>query len=934
MRKLVTKKNILPFFLLIAVLFACSPVFALEQAYPEVDGINLEKVTRQAEPLPKVIKYFTTWAIVIALACVLGALIYAGIMYLVSSGKPEKARTAKDKVKKGFLGLAILAVSYLALQFVNPSLTIMQIQRRVVESGVVLITKQGYDILKDQNSQLSVMDLVDENQAFILTIDSFDLREQLGPLVVEEWTKSADNQTAVVKSINFGNIPLYGLLFWGKLANEARVFAYPLINHQVLSGVNPFVYDKKGKIVNNVSSGAEIITKSGTEMSVIPLDVFGLQGDAGKSEFYPILIGDYQSLSEDEQKNLLPETRNVLSPPLSIAIKTYAPGVYLYGPGSEELYLTQTEQDLANRDFSQKATSIRLQNTESILINGDEGDYFGGRYFAVLFSDRGLKGDAKVFFPESNPDSLAISAVEFNNQGLPLSSDGSKSLNELLAEENANNPGVVENLLVLNEKTYYTAAMQSLRFTSDLTRGNITDNINPEKISPNPPTAEANKYGALDKVDSIGIWQFSESPSVCQKVALCTEKGGTAGEGDCLVYLNPTSPDYLALKPRQAVLPMPFYEPIVLPDKVYVYKPELKTADIKEGQLVFVLTDFRDKIKSIETEPSENCLVGLFENEFPLKADQKPGMSRFFDKSVFNLKDDPIDKCGSILSFNKYTSQSCASSIVVYPLIAQATPLVTTDTDLGDFASSLIYDSSETITKVRGALKNFDASLVQKIEDKIKASALKGLLGSQKISANSAENIDPCLFVQMMIIQESLGKKDACGKDKGNSVGCGLLQYKCDSAARSCSDCTTCNGRGNMFEIETNLNKAISDKLIPYWKSCGASAAEAPNLSCNLAKSNQFWPYYIINYNAGPGANKPSIDCKEPCSAYSDNENGGCFISSALQGVAYPNKVECPIRRNDYNITYRYVLTIKDGYEFLNSLYKANPADSRLATCR
>ncbi|MCG2689948.1 hypothetical protein L6252_01560 [Candidatus Parcubacteria bacterium] len=294
-------------------------VLALEQAYPEVSGMKLETITQKAQPLPQVIKYFTTWAIVVALAMVLGSLIYAGIMYLSSAGKVDKAKTAREKVKQGFLGLAILAVAYLALQFINPQLTIMQIERKEVSSGVVLLTKAGYDDLKNPDSSLSVMDLVDEGTAFILTTDSFDLKEQLGPLAVEEWAPGADldSGNASVKKVNFANIPLYGFLFWGKLAQEARVFAYPLPNQQIiegspsdplkkeLEGYTPFVYDKKGRVKDNISTGAEPLSKAGFEMSFIPIDFFDLKE---LTAFYPITIENYQSLAQETKDSLKPQT--------------------------------------------------------------------------------------------------------------------------------------------------------------------------------------------------------------------------------------------------------------------------------------------------------------------------------------------------------------------------------------------------------------------------------------------------------------------------------------------------------------------------------------------------------------------------------------------------------------------------------------------------
>jgi len=422
------------------------------------------------------------------------------------------------------------------------------------------------------------------------------------------------------------------------------------------------------------------------------------------------------------------------------------------------------------------------------------------------------------------------------------------------------------------------------------------------------------------------VWQFSESPNTCDSIALCTEKGGTSGKGDCLVYLNPAKADFFALKPRQAIYPLPLYEPTNLP-KAYVYKPDLKTANMPDGSLAFVLTDFNDKIKSIEISPTGGCLVGLFENKTPFK---ETGMSRFFDSSVMDLSTDPIGKCGSILSFNRYQSQSCASAVVVYPTIPQQlashTQTPSSDIDTG-FSSDapFMYNPKDTIDKVDASLKRFSplkGTLVNDIKIAVaNNTAFKTYLQGQKITLKNGnlENIDVCLFVQMLIIQESLGKEKACSVDKdNNAVACGLMQVQ-KTNTQSCDSCD--------YTVLSNLNNGIA-KLLNGKQTCGNSA-----VSCFSVKLDSFWPYLIVNYNTGQTGNYKSNDCKEPCSAYLESVNGGCFFP-ALQVNFYPTRVECPIRRNQYNITYKYVLTMKDGYSYLRQLQTANPTRSDLATCR
>jgi hypothetical protein len=112
--------------------------FALEIKYPPVPGAftpqEIEKKLEageipQNQVLPLYFKYFFNLSfIVIVLVCI-GVLIYGGVLYLVSGGKPVILVSAKKWIGSALLGLLILFSSYLILVTINPQLTIFQLPR-------------------------------------------------------------------------------------------------------------------------------------------------------------------------------------------------------------------------------------------------------------------------------------------------------------------------------------------------------------------------------------------------------------------------------------------------------------------------------------------------------------------------------------------------------------------------------------------------------------------------------------------------------------------------------------------------------------------------------------------------------------------------------------------------------------------------------------
>ncbi|PIR72174.1 MAG: hypothetical protein COU42_02165 [Candidatus Nealsonbacteria bacterium CG10_big_fil_rev_8_21_14_0_10_36_24] len=70
-----------------------------------------------------------TYIISISGIIALAALIWAGILYLTSTGKPEKLEKAKKQILACFFGIIILFASYLILRTINPELVKLQLPR-------------------------------------------------------------------------------------------------------------------------------------------------------------------------------------------------------------------------------------------------------------------------------------------------------------------------------------------------------------------------------------------------------------------------------------------------------------------------------------------------------------------------------------------------------------------------------------------------------------------------------------------------------------------------------------------------------------------------------------------------------------------------------------------------------------------------------------
>lgn len=117
----------------------------LEISYPTVP--DAPTPTTVETPLPNYVKYIFNFFIWGSGFVALLVLVIAGVQYMISAGRPEVMKDAKDRIFSALLGLAILLSSWLILTTINPDLKNLQIKELpvVVPSlpGGVYLCKEG-----------------------------------------------------------------------------------------------------------------------------------------------------------------------------------------------------------------------------------------------------------------------------------------------------------------------------------------------------------------------------------------------------------------------------------------------------------------------------------------------------------------------------------------------------------------------------------------------------------------------------------------------------------------------------------------------------------------------------------------------------------------------------------------------------------------------
>jgi hypothetical protein len=143
-------------FIVISALMPRAFVFAqeepearLEIVYPSIPGVATPETV--ASGLPNYIRYIYYFSFAIIGIIILGALIYNGVVYLLSVGNPEKLTSARKGIVAAFLGAIILFSSFFIFRSINPELTLLRlpeidILEPIVAPGIYICNYQVPDI--------------------------------------------------------------------------------------------------------------------------------------------------------------------------------------------------------------------------------------------------------------------------------------------------------------------------------------------------------------------------------------------------------------------------------------------------------------------------------------------------------------------------------------------------------------------------------------------------------------------------------------------------------------------------------------------------------------------------------------------------------------------------------------------------------------------
>ncbi len=96
----------------------------LEIAYPEIFGVAPRTIDFG---IAQYLAYIFNFVIIIVGLVAFAALIYGGIRYLTSAGKPNELKKAQEQVKSAVFGIILLLFSYLILTTINPKLVVFDL---------------------------------------------------------------------------------------------------------------------------------------------------------------------------------------------------------------------------------------------------------------------------------------------------------------------------------------------------------------------------------------------------------------------------------------------------------------------------------------------------------------------------------------------------------------------------------------------------------------------------------------------------------------------------------------------------------------------------------------------------------------------------------------------------------------------------------------
>jgi len=346
---------------------------ALEITYPKIGDKPVEEIVAK-EGLPGYVKYIFTLSVTLIGLVILGALIYNGILYLTSTGYPEKMTESKKGILYAFAGGLILLSAVLIFNTINPQLMIMELPKiepleQVVIPGVYIC---NYKIEKIEEILKKYTEEKGEKQ--------IEAAKELREIMWNEKEKKA------CPRVNFsGNFQNFGVT---KDANT--IFIVPSL-----------LYDKEGKRYESYEYGIVLHKKEN----------FG-----GQCDYYP---------KEDDDNLIYHQIKGFSAEDLEFTARSVTvfkePLTELVGDGVT-LYscLNYNREGACNGDPPPEA-SFAPVGDDIMKVNEEEFEEFkklknntrsisfspAGSYFALLFEGNEFKERCKLLH-KNNPNIMDI----------------------------------------------------------------------------------------------------------------------------------------------------------------------------------------------------------------------------------------------------------------------------------------------------------------------------------------------------------------------------------------------------------------------------------------------------------------------------------------------------------------------------------------------
>jgi len=220
----------------------------LEVDYPEIPSPGAETPeTVQSTPLveyAEYVFYFLVWGSGLLALLVL---VYAGFLYIIAVGSPEKLKDAKDRILSALLGLAIVGGSYIVLEKINPKFLVFDLPDvdpliNILSPGVLVCDKEDNPItniwLLEQSYITRYESIPPQTKRFIRDqIDELLIDVNENCYYVETKGKIRPEFDNKIKEIWFIPDVTYGMNGDEKVITEARHYGAAVFDNSDYTGI-------------------------------------------------------------------------------------------------------------------------------------------------------------------------------------------------------------------------------------------------------------------------------------------------------------------------------------------------------------------------------------------------------------------------------------------------------------------------------------------------------------------------------------------------------------------------------------------------------------------------------------------------------------------------------------------------------------------------